>query len=141
MSGIEEALAIALTSHRGQQSKNGEAYILHPLRVMHGVESHSARIVSLLHDVVEDSPTTLADLQGAGFSSEIVSAVDALTKREGESYQAYLQRVNSNPLARQVKLADLSDNMDITRIPILEDHDLERLKRYRWAWTFLTESP
>ncbi|HRC62970.1 MAG TPA: HD domain-containing protein, partial [Dehalococcoidia bacterium] len=130
MSDLDTALAIAVEAHRGQVDKAGQPYILHPLRVMARVSTPAERLVAVLHDVVEDSPTTLDDLRAAGFPEEVVRAVDFLTRREDETYEAFIERVTGDPLARRVKLADLEDNMTITRLNELDDRAVERLGRY-----------
>lgn len=137
--GIEDALELALKAHRGQVDKAGMPYILHPLRLMLKMTTDEARIVALLHDIVEDSPYTLDDLRQMGYADTILEAVDCLTKRADEDYMVAMQRVRHNPVARQVKLADLEDNMDIRRLSTLTEKDAERLRRYRAAWAFLQE--
>ncbi len=142
MSTFEDALAIAVQAHRGQVDKAGEPYIMHPLRVMMRVTTPVERIVAVLHDVVEDSPTTLDDLRAAGFGEEIVRAVDHLSRRDGETYEDYVERAAQDPLAHRVKLADLEDNMTITRLQTLDARAVERLGRYMRAYRRLTgESP
>lgn len=136
--GLEAAIALAVQAHRGQTQLNGEPYILHPLRLMMSVPDEPAKIVAVLHDVVEDTPTTLESLRAAGFAEAIVMAVDHVTRREGESYEAFIQRIKPHPLARRVKLADLRDNMDVLRLPEVGERDLLRLQRYRAAWKELT---
>lgn len=138
MSTLETAIAIAVNAHRGQVDRQGRPYILHPITVMMSMDTDEERIVAILHDVVEDSPISLDDLREAGFSEVIVGAVDALTNREGESYEDFTERVSHNPLARRVKLGDLQHNMDIRRLPEITDKDLERLRKYRAAWRRLT---
>jgi len=91
-----------------------------------------------LHDVVEDTDWTLERLREEGFSDEVLEAVDCLTHRGGESYQEFVERVRANPIARQVKIADLEDNMNIRRISQLGANDLERLGKYHKAWCVLT---
>jgi (p)ppGpp synthase/HD superfamily hydrolase len=93
-----------------------------------------ARIVAVLHDSVEDSGLTLGDLNKEGFSEEVVAAVDALTRREGESYEEFITRLRPNPLARRVKLADLEHNMDLRRIGSVTSEDLERVAKYHRWW-------
>lgn len=99
-----------------------------------------ARMVAALHDVVEDSGYTLEDLQRRGFSSEVVDAVDALTRLRNEPYNVFLRRGATNPIARKVKLADLQDNLDIRCLNSLTAADLERLRRYHEAWKMLHEA-
>ncbi len=95
-------------------------------------------MAAVLHDVVEDTDWTLERLREEGFSAEVLEAVDCLTHREGESYQEFVERVRANPLATQVKIADLEDNMNIRRISRLGAKDLERLEKYHRAWCVLT---
>ena len=135
---LDRALAIAVAAHAGQKDKVGQPYILHPLRIMHRMATDEERMVAVLHDVVEDSTVTLDDLRRAGFSPAIVEAVDALTRRESETYDAYVVRTTLLPLARRVKVADLEDNMDLRRRWHLEDRDRERMARYHRAYRFLT---
>lgn len=134
MSDLDTALAIAVEAHRGQLDKAGQPYILHPLRVMARVTTPEERLVAVLHDVVEDSPTTLDDLRAAGFEEPVVRAVDRLTRRDDESYEAFIERLKDDPLARRVKLADLEDNMTLTRLTDLDDRAIERLGRYVRAY-------
>jgi (p)ppGpp synthase/HD superfamily hydrolase len=112
--------------------KNGKPYILHSLRVMMKQTDDPARIAGVLHDVVEDSSVTLADLRAAGFSDEVCDAVDCLTRRPTESYDEMISRVALNPLARSVKLADLEDNMDPSR-RLDGEQEAQRQLKYREA--------
>lgn len=139
MATLERAIAIAVEAHMGQQDKNGQPYILHPLRVMLSVEGVSARIVAVLHDVVEDNPAwTLDRLRAEGFSAEVVAGVDAVTRRGDESYENFVRRAGENPIGRTVKLADLRDNMDVTRLAQVGESERARLQRYLEAWQYLT---
>ncbi|MGE0133559.1 MAG: HD domain-containing protein [Dehalococcoidia bacterium] len=139
MSDLDTALAIAVEAHRGQVDKAGQPYILHPLRVMARLSTPEERLVAVLHDVVEDSPTTLDDLRAAGFDEAVVRAVGFLTRREGETYEAFIERVDGDALARRVKLADLEDNMTLTRLRELDERAVERLQRYMRAYRRLTD--
>ncbi|MFS0781499.1 GTP pyrophosphokinase [Bacillus sp. 1P06AnD] len=136
---IEKALEIALHAHAGQTDKGGKPYILHPLRVMNSVEGDYLQIIAILHDVVEDSGWSLNDLSEVGFSASVIRSVDCLTKREGEDYQTYLSRVKSDPLAVQVKRADLMDNSNLSRILHPTDEDLQRVAKYAGALAFLDQ--
>lgn len=134
MSTLERAVAIAAEAHAGQVDKAGEPYILHPLRVMMRLEAIEDRIVGVLHDVVEDNATwPLAALRAEGFSDEILAAVDAVTRREDEDYETFVRRAGQNEIGRRVKLADLADNMELTRIKTPGPKDHERMERYRKA--------
>lgn len=134
MSTLERAIAIAAEAHAGQVDKAGEPYILHPLRVMMRLETTDDRIVGVLHDVVEDNATwPLAALRAEGFSDAIIQAVDAVTRREDEDYETFVRRAGRNEIGRRVKLADLADNMELTRIKAPKPEDHARLERYRKA--------
>ncbi len=142
MSQIETALAIALKAHAGQLDKAGAVYILHPLRIMAKMSNDTERAVALLHDVLEDSSYTAQDLLEAGISVEVVEAVLALTKEpDGNglaiAYDSYLIKVKENALACIVKLADLEDNMDLSRLNKVTEKDLKRREKYQKAVTFL----
>lgn len=136
---LEQALEIALIAHKGQTDKGGKPYILHPLRLMHQFTDEAAQVTALLHDVVEDSDYTLEQLRQKGIPDNILAALDCLTHRPHENYDQYIQRILPNPLARKVKLADLQDNMRITRIAQLKPKDLERLAKYHRIWRQLME--
>ena len=137
MADLDKAILVAVQAHHGQKDRYGQPYILHPLRVMMRVTSEDEKIVAALHDVVEDSDLTLGDLKKEGFSDEIVRAVDCLTKREGEPYEAHVERARQNRLALPVKIADLEDNMDPNRIGVVSDEDKNRLARYHKTWIAL----
>ena len=139
MPTLEDAIALAVEAHRGQRDKAGQSYILHPLRVMMRLETDEERTVAILHDVVEDTPWTLERLRAAGYPEAVLSALDALTRRDGETYEAFIERLRPDALARRVKLADLEDNMDVRRLASVTPKDTERLARYRAAWARLRE--
>ncbi len=136
MNPLESAIAIAVRAHAGQADKSGQPYILHPLRVMFRCQTDEQRIVAVLHDVIEDTSVTADDLRSQGFSEAILAALDCVTKRDGESYEAFVERAAANPIARQVKLADLEDNMDLRRLGAadLGQRETDRLSRYIRAW-------
>jgi (p)ppGpp synthase/HD superfamily hydrolase len=132
---LERAIACAFDAHAGQKypSPEPEPYILHPLRVMCAVEGAHARMAAVLHDVVEDTQVTLVDLQNAGYPSRVIHAVDCLTRREGETYAAYIERVATDPMATTVKVADLRDNLrNNKRLPPRLDVR-ERIQLYEQA--------
>lgn len=142
MGTLERAIEIALEAHSGQLDKSGCEYIGHPLRVMAAGNTIEEKIVGVLHDVVEDSEWTFEMLVAEGFSAEIVEALRCLTRlSETEPYDKFIARVKSNPLAVAVKLNDLTDNMDIRRLPYISDKDVKRLKRYLKAYKQLTGTP
>lgn len=130
MSTLERAIAIAATAHVGQVDKAGQPYILHPLRVMLRLDSPHERMAAVLHDVVEDTSVTLDQLVAEGFPAEVLSAIDALTKRSNETRLQAARRAAEHPLARRVKLADNAENMDLSRIANPTEKDFARLKEY-----------
>ena len=138
---IEIAIEIATEAHRGQRDKAGNDYIGHPMRVMAAGTTPEEKIVGVPHDVVEDSDWTLEELAAEGFAPEIIEALRCLTHAEEEPYDRYIARIKGNPLAVAVKLNDLTDNMDIRRLPYLSDKDVKRLKRYLRAYKRLTGEP
>jgi len=137
MSDLDKAIQLATKIHAGQKDRYGKPYILHPLQVMMRVNTDQEKIVAILHDVIEDSNLEAKDLAEQGFSPEIVTAVDCLSKRDSEKYQDYIERVLPNPLARKIKLADLEDNMNLERVDHLEEKDFQRFARYHRAWLVL----
>lgn len=130
MPTLEHAIQIAAAAHAGQTDKAGQPYILHLMRVMLRVEKPMERIAAVLHDIVEDTEFTLERLAQEGFPEEVVTAIDALTKRPGESRMEAAARAARHPIARVVKLADNADNMDLSRIPNPTEKDHARLKEY-----------
>lgn len=134
---IERAIAIALQAHAGQTDKGGQPYILHPLRVMMAAATPDERVVAVLHDVVEDSDWTLPRLMNAGLTPVQAAALDAVTRRAGESYETFVARAGADALGRRVKMLDLRDNCDLTRIPAPGGADAERRARYRRALAML----
>ena len=141
MATLEDAILLAAQAHQGQKDKAGAPYILHPLRVMLRMGSDIGMMVAVLHDVLEDTQYTLLDLQQAGYPEEVLEALDCLTRRENETYEESIKRIKTTPLARRVKIVDLEDNMDLRRISDPQEKDMERLKRYRRAWSALTKEP
>ena len=128
---LQKAIDLAHQAHAQQVDKGGQPYINHPLRVMAKMETLQEKIVAVLHDVVEDSDLTLEDLLVQGFPADIVDSIAALTKIAGEEYETYLQRVMENAIALRVKIADMTDNLDISRIPHPTAKDWQRLNKYQ----------
>src|SRR6516165_920713 len=131
MSTLERAVVIAAEGHAGVTDKAGAPYILHPLRVMLAMTSRNDQIVGVLHDVVEDCDGwTLDKIRDEGFSTEVVEALDSVTQREGEDYFSFVRRAAANPIGRRVKMADLKDNSDLTRIREPQQRDRDRMEKY-----------
>lgn len=140
MATLEHALVIAALAHAGQRDKAGQPYILHPLRMMLKLETEQERMVALLHDVLEDTAVTLAELEEAGFSVEVLQAVQTLTRGPGESRMEAAQRAAQDPLALSVKLADNADNLNPKRIAEPQEEDLQRMREYRKVRRFLLQA-
>jgi (p)ppGpp synthase/HD superfamily hydrolase len=139
MNILEKAISVALRVHTGQQDRYEQPYILHPLFVMLQMDTETEMMAAVLHDVVEDSETTLQDLRDEGFPTEVVEAVRLMThNKEEQSYESYVRELKPHPVARKIKLADLRHNMDIRRMDKVRERDLERLEKYRNAWEILT---
>ena len=131
---LECAVEIAARAHAGQTDKTGAPYLLHLMRVGLQQETESAMIAGVLHDLVEDTAWTVADLEEEGFPAEVVETIERLTRRPEESYEGFIRRVGEHPMARQVKIADLEDNMDVTRLESVGRTDADRLAKYLRAW-------
>ena len=141
MATLERAIEIAAAAHAGQIDKADQPYILHPIRVMLSLEKEAERIAAVLHDTVEDTTVTFDDLAEAGFSVAIIDAVRAVTKTDGESRMQAARRAVQDPIGRQVKLADVSDNMDLSRIPDPTEKDYSRLEEYKQVREILLAGP
>ena len=142
MATLERAIEIAAQAHAGMKDKQGESYILHPIRVMLGVDAGDAQIVAVLHDVIEDTDVTLEDIRAEGFSEAVLEALDLVTHRKDRPYSEYVIGCKRNVLARQVKLSDLRENASLGRILLRQerfDTDSSRLHRYVLSYRFLTD--
>jgi len=149
MPTLEDAIILAAENHKGTTDKAGQSYILHPLPVMLRMNTETERIAAVLHDVVEDTDVTLDDLRDMGYPDEVINAVDCLTKPEKDPeaefdkdqlYESFIERVATNPVARRVKLADLSENMDVRRLKNFDDESADRMKRYHLAYRQLCDT-
>ena len=139
MDFVRTAEEFAEKKHIGQVDKAGVAYIEHPRAVAAKMDGEKEKIVAFLHDTVEDTDTTIEEIRSI-FGDEIAEAVSYITHEKGVPYLEYIKRVKENELARKVKLADLSHNMDLSRIPNATKCDLKRVeKRYKKAVEILSE--
>lgn len=142
MATIERALIIAAQAHEGQTDKDGQPYIMHPLRVMAAVDGLEAKIVAVLHDVIEDTSVTSDDLRAAGFADAVVDSTLHLTHDDRMSYAEYVIRCKQDETARRVKLADLEDNARPSRVLFRPDRladDQKRVRKYLLAHKYLTD--
>ena len=137
---LERAIQIAVEAHAGAKDRGGKAYILHPISVMMRCETDEEKIVAILHDVVEDTDWTFGALREEGFTDTIIEALKTVTKHsDDEDYDEFIQRSSKNEIGRKVKIADLRENLDVTRIGKLTDKDIERINKYKRALKTLTE--
>lgn len=135
---LKKAIEIASEAHKDATDKYGSPYINHVTRVMDLGATNEEKIVGILHDLVEDTPWTFEQLESEGFSPEIIEALKCVTKiSEEEDYEEFITRVKINPLAVKVKLNDLTDNLDIKRMPVVLESDLKRLNKYLRAYNEL----
>jgi (p)ppGpp synthase/HD superfamily hydrolase len=156
---LQRAIEIAVEAHKGQLDKAGNLYVLHPIRVMMSLDTEDEKIVGVLHDVVEDCEGWTWDrLRSEGFSEKIINALQSVSKRPDEEvefsrlketgsedavrqhYFAFVRRAAANEIGRKVKVADIKDNLDISRINTLSNEDMIRLRRYEEALNILGNS-
>ena len=133
----DHALRIAIRAHKGQKDKSEREYVMHPIRVAERCKDPRAKIVALLHDTIEDTNVTQEYLRSEGFPEEVIGAVLSVTKQKGENYEDFVSRAAANAIGREVKIADLEDNMDIRRLHEFTDEDVARLRKYLRAWKYL----
>ncbi len=139
MSSLQLAIEIAKEAHYGYTDKGGNDYFLHPERVMNNLKSTVEKIVGVLHDVIEDNKNfTFEYLRKKGFGDDVLVPLDNVTRREGETYDEFLYRVKQHPVSIAVKIEDILDNCDLTRIPNITKQDRRRVKRYQRALEILT---
>ena len=132
-----KAMRICYAAHEGQVDKSGVPYVFHPLHLAEQMETEEEICTALLHDVVEDTKWTLAELEAEGFPASVLDAVRLLTREKDVSYMAYIERLSGNRIARKVKLADLEHNSDLTRLLEVTERDLKRQEKYFLAKEFL----
>ena len=149
---LQRAIEIAVIAHKGQVDKAGNLYVLHPLRVMMSLDTEDEKIVGVLHDVVEDCEGWTWDrLRSEGFSEKIIDALQSVSKTPEEEaefkclkdsglddavrdhYLSFIKRAKANEIGRKVKVADIKDNLDASRIADPTSDDKLRIDRYRIA--------
>lgn len=136
-SQYEIALNIATEAHKGQKDKGGADYIKHPLKVSDLCQHSLSKVIALLHDVIEDCGESEMSLSEKGIYPMVFQRVSLLTKKDGQDYQDYLEKIAEDPYAREVKIADLTHNMDLSRIQNPTDKDFKRVEKYKKALDFL----
>ena len=134
------ALELALKFHKNQKDKSGAPYIGHILRVSEHCRTVKAKIAALMHDLIEDTDLNLKNLQDFGFDDDILDAVNALTKIDNEKTKKYVDRILTSKIAIEVKLSDLLDNMDLSRLKNITEKDLKRTKKYKKMFKKLSKN-
>lgn len=135
----KKALRLCFEAHKNQLDKSGMPYVFHPFHLAEQMETEETVVAALLHDVMEDTDYTAEDLKEMGFDGDILEALLLLTHQDGVDYMDYVKKIKSNPIAKAVKLADLTHNSDLTRLDTVDQKALERKEKYKKAIEFLTE--
>lgn len=130
---LDKAIVIATNAHHGQLDKGGRPYILHPLAVMHMLDTDDEELmaISILHDVVEDTKVTYHDLRAAGMTERVIAGVRGMTKLPGQTLDEYKEQVFSNRDTMMVKSCDLRHNSDFRRLKGVSEKDIERMAKYQ----------
>jgi len=141
MAGLDTAIRISAVEFEGKFDKGGKPYMLHCFYVMNKVRyvGTVAMIAAVLHDLIEDTKWTFKDLRKEGFSEEVITIIDCLTHRNGESYDDYIKRISMNRIATLIKLRDLEHNCKVTRMKGLRKKDFDRLEKYLRAVEYLKD--
>ena len=135
-----KAMTLAYEAHHGQTDRSGVPYIFHPARVAENFTNEAVACTAWLHDVVEDTDLTIQDIRLAGFGTVICDALRLLTHDKSVPYMDYVRAIAENPISKSVKMADLQDNMDTSRLPEVDEAALKRLEKYREAYRILSEN-
>lgn len=134
----KKALRLCFEAHKDQLDKSGLPYVFHPFHLAEQMDTEETVCVALLHDVVEDTDYTLEDLIAMGFPKPVTDALALMTHDENVPYLDYVAKLKDNPVARQVKLADLKHNSDLTRLDRIDEKAFERVEKYRKAMELLS---
>ena len=134
-----KAMRIAYEAHHGQVDKSGIPYIFHPIHLAEQMTDELTTVCALLHDVVEDSDYTFADLEAMEFPHRVIEVLALLTHEDGVAYMDYVRKIATDPVAKQVKIADLQHNSDLTRLDVVDEKALARAEKYALALKILTE--
>lgn len=133
------ALKLCFEAHKNQTDKSGMPYVFHPFHLAEQMKDEDTTIAALLHDVVEDTDYTIADLKQMGFPTNVLEALELLTHNDGTPYMEYVAKIKDNPIAKAVKLADLEHNSDLSRLDTVDEKALKRKEKYSQAIRLLNE--
>lgn len=136
----KKALKLCFEAHKEQVDKSGLPYVFHPFHLAEQMESEETTVVALLHDVVEDTNYTIEDLTAMGFGKAVTDAIALMTHADGVDYMDYVRAIKDNPIAKVVKLADLTHNSDLSRLDIIDEKALQRAEKYKEAIKILSEN-
>ena len=136
----KKAQKLCFEAHKEQVDKSGLPYVFHPFHLAEQMESEETTVVALLHDVVEDTDYTIEDLTAMGFDKAVTDAIALMTHADGVDYMDYVRAIKDNPIAKVVKLADLTHNSDLSRLDIIDEKALQRVKKYKEAIKILSEN-
>ena len=135
----KKALKLCFDAHKNQVDKTGAPYVFHPFHLAEQMTDEISTICALLHDVVEDTEYTFDDIRKMGFPQEVIDILVLLTHIDGVPYMEYVEKISVNSIAKQVKLADLRHNSDLTRLNIIDEKALARVDKYQKAITILSK--
>ena len=135
----KKALKLCFEAHKKQVDKSGMPYVFHPFHLAEQMQTEETTVVALLHDLVEDTDYTIEDLTSMGFDKNITDAIALMTHADNVEYMDYVRKIKNNPIAREVKLADLKHNSDLTRLDIVDEKALSRREKYLKAIKLLEE--
>ncbi len=133
------ALNLCFDAHKDQKDKSGQPYVFHPFHLAEQMTTEETTIVALLHDLLEDTDYTVADLAEMGFDKSVTDAIALMTHAEGVDYMDYVRAIKENPIAKAVKLADLRHNSDLSRLDVVDEKALRRVEKYAKAIALLEE--
>ena len=133
------ALKLCFEAHKNQTDKSGIPYVFHPFHLAEQMKDEATTIAALLHDVIEDTDYTMADLEKMGFPADVLEALGLLTHNDDTPYMEYVAKIKHNPIAKAVKLADLEHNSDLSRFDVVDEKALKRREKYRQAICLLKE--
>lgn len=133
------ALKLCFEAHKNQTDKSGIPYVFHPFHLAEQMKDEATTIAALLHDVIEDTDYTMADLEKMGFPADVLEALELLTHNDDTPYMEFVAKIKDNPIAKAVKLADLEHNSDLSRLDVVDEKALKRREKYRQAFCLLNE--
>ena len=135
----KKALKLCFDAHKNQVDKTGMPYVFHPFHLAEQMSDEISTVCALLHDVIEDTEYTFNDIRNMGFPQEVIDVLMLLTHEDNVPYMEYVEKINENTIAKQVKLADLRHNSDLTRLNIIDEKALARVEKYQKAITILSK--